>query len=96
MPKLAVTVSDLSLTLSSFTVPSSQTSGSPVSILIYTKDQYGNMRQGGDSLNCSIIGKSNTINFTITDIGSGVYSLNFTPLVVDTYIITVFYQQSTL
>ena len=96
LPKLAVTVSDLSLTLSSFTVPSSQTSGSPVSILIYTKDQYGNMRQGGDSLNCSIIGKSNTINFTITDIGSGVYSLNFTPLVVDTYIITVFYQQSTL
>jgi hypothetical protein len=78
----------IDLTVSYFTVPSTQTAGTKTTVSIYTTDTFGNLLPGGLTLSYSISGKTN-LTATLSDLQNGIYSLIFTPLLVDTYTVTI-------
>lgn len=95
MQSITVTVSDVSVIISTVNVPTSQLAGVVTYVNIYVTDEYGNLRNGGDILTYLIAGLT-TITGTISDLGGGNYNLTFTPYLVDTYTVTIYYNSNVL
>lgn len=91
LPDFKVLPSNISYTTSYISSVSATTTGSTVTVLISTKDDYENMLAGGLSLTYSIKGKT-SLSGKLTDSQNGSYTLSFTPLLVDTYSISVLHE----
>jgi hypothetical protein len=85
--------SNFSFLTSSVSAVTSTTAGSLVKVYIDTKDDYGNTLSGGMIFTFTIKGKI-TLSGEMIDYSNGTYILIFTPLVVDSYVVTVKYEDT--